>query len=340
MSLAPTRYPSPPVPPRPGKAGCGSPACPVWGGGGAGIGGDPVKGTVLSPRIWWSVHTEGGRTSQPSPSEGMIPAPRGGGAPACGCSEGATNPRGAESQVKCRGFWLHSGTHAARATPKSPERGLPEGRDERLEQVDEGGQVECAHVRVSRPLPTCPEAQPTFGWGRRDSWTLPARCLITRWTGMATLPCPRAATHRGVSSGPEPIGAGKPMGAWRTPSVAAGKRSRRRGNPLNEDRISGDNGRDGAGEYRGSRQKAVEGRPVAVWVGVWGFLVLGGGQATGRSPGVDQPRPSRGPKSGACPGHTGTATAVPRPKIGGRAHHTGSRHRPGGLPCEGGRRIE
>ena len=80
----------------------------------------------------------------------------------------------------------------------------------------------------------------------------------------------------------------------------------------------------------------VGGRPVAVWVGVWGFLVLGGGQATGRSPGVDQPRPSRGPKSGACPGHTGTATAVPRPKTGGRAHHTGSRHRPGGLPCEGG----
>lgn len=349
MSLAPTRCPSPPVPPGPGKAGCPSWARPVWGGGGAGIEGDPVKGTVLSPRIWWSVHTEGDRTSQPSPSEGMIPAPRGGGAPAHGCSEGATGPRGAESWVKCRG-WTPKGympkpgrsSYTARATPKSPHTGAcPRGLMRASNRGTKEAEPSSPCVRVFRPLPTHPEGDPAHRRGRQGFWTRWARCLTTRWTGMATLPCPRAAMpHRGVSSSPEPIGAGTPMGAWRTPSVAAGKRSRRRGNPLNEDRISGDNGRDGAGEYRGSQGNLVEGRPVAVWVGVWGFLVLGGGQATGRSPGVDQPRPSRGPKSGACPGHTGTATAVPRPKTGGRAHHTGSRHRPGGLPCEGGRRIE
>ena len=209
-----------------------------------------MKGTVLSPRIWRPAHREAGRTSQPSRAEGMIPAPRGGGAPAQGCSKGATGPRGAESWVKCRGFWLHSGTHAARATPKSPHTGAcPRGLMRASNRGMKEAKPSSPRTRVcSGPYPCALKG--TRPRGRRGFWTRWARCLITRWTGMATLPCPRAATHRGVSSGPEPIGAGTPMGAWRTPSVAAGKRSRRRGNPHNDDRISGDNGGDGAGEYR------------------------------------------------------------------------------------------
>ncbi len=220
---------------------------------------------------------------------------------------------GAPRVPRARGVLSHGSsvvTGCRRENPEAPvirlgrHRRAPQGACPRgLMRASNRGMKEAEPsmspcVRVFRPLPTHPEGDPAQGRGRRGFWTRWARCLITRWTGMATLPCPRAATHRGVSSGPEPIGAGKPMGAWRTPSVAAGKRSRRRGNPHNDGRISGGNGGDGAGEYRGSQGNLVEGRPVAVWVGVWGSLVLGGGQATGRSPVVDQPRPSRGHKTG------------------------------------------
>ena len=170
--------------------------------------------------------------------------------------QGSTRPRGAESRVKCRGLWLNSGGYTARAVPKALARGLPKAPDEGVEPGDEGGKPKCfmppAHVRVcSGPYPRALKRVPSGMMAR--SWSRSARCLITRWTGMAT---PPSTTWWCVSPTPESIGGGKALGGVETPGLGAGKRSRRRGNPPNEDRISAGS----AGTERVSTEEAAKKR--------------------------------------------------------------------------------
>lgn len=181
--------------------------------------------------------------------EGVTPALRGGSAPARGCPVGP-HPEGVLSHgSSVSAMCPKSHGDGARAVPKASARGLPKGPEEGLEPCDEGGKSKLVHARVCRPLPACPETDPI--WDRTRSWSWSARYLITRCTGMAT---PPSTTMWCVSPTPEPIGGGKALGGVETPGLGAGKRSRRRGNPPNEDRISAGS----AGTERVSTEETTE----------------------------------------------------------------------------------